>query len=103
MSSPSAESTVKYDELVEKVSALQSAILSKHPTLPSLLQEIHRTLRTYPECVTLLPEDKIQIIVSGLEAQTSTYLVTSTIKSTKSTAAAKSVQAKIAKLGLDAI
>ena len=50
------------EQLSEKVSALSEAILSRHPTMPTLLREIHTTLRSYPEQVTLLSESEIQVI-----------------------------------------
>lgn len=85
-------------ELQEKILALQSSILSQHPTMPGLLREIHTALRKQPENVTLLSEEQIQIIVSGLEKQTGTFLAESTVKSAKKTAAVT----KIKSLGADA-
>jgi hypothetical protein len=84
--------------LKEKVLALSSAILAKHPTMPTLLREIHTTILKYPEQVTLLNESDIGIIVSGLQLQTGTTLAASVSKP----AAAKSVAAKIKQLGADA-
>ena len=84
--------------LKEKVAALQEAILSKHPTLPTLLQEIHRTLKAQPENVTLLEDEEIRIIVSGLEIQTGFELAREAgSKSKKSSTAAE-----IKRLGSDA-
>lgn len=57
-------------ELKEKVSALSEAILSKHPTMKSLLREIHTTVSKYPEQITLLSEDDISQIVKGLMVTT---------------------------------
>lgn len=86
------------EQLSEKVSALSEAILSRHPTMPTLLREIHTTLRSYPEQVTLLSESEIQVIVSGLSAQTNVAFAASASKP----AAAKSLTAKIKALGADA-
>jgi hypothetical protein len=83
--------------LKEKVASLQEALLSKHPRMPTLLQEIHKTLKQYPEQVTLLEEEEINIIVQGLEKQTGVELVQQTVKSAKSSATAK-----IKSLGADA-
>lgn len=86
------------EQLSEKVSALSEAILGRHPTMPTLLREIHTTLRSYPEQVTLLSESEIQIIVSGLSVQTNVAFAASASKP----AAAKSLTAKIKALGADA-
>lgn len=86
------------EQLSEKVSALSEAILSRHPTMPTLLREIHTTLRSYPEQVTLLSESEIQVIVSGLSVQTNVAFAASASKP----AAAKSLTAKIKALGADA-
>lgn len=86
------------EQLSEKVSALEAAILSKHPTMPTLLREIHTTLSSYPEQVTLLTEAEIKVIVSGLSAQTNVAFAASASKP----AAAKSLTSKIKALGADA-
>lgn len=89
-------------EFQEKLASLQQAILSRHPTMPTLLQEIHRTLKQYPENVTLMNEDEIAIVVSGLMQQTQTILVKETVSSARK-ASTTAVRNKIAQLGLDAI
>lgn len=88
-------------ELKEKLAALQNAVLARHPTMPTLLQEIHRTLKAQPENVTLMSEDEIAIVVSGLMQQTNTVMVRAAVSPSK--AASASVKNKIAQLGLDAI
>ena len=85
-------------ELQEKITSLQAAILDKHPTMPTLLREIHTALRKQPENVVILGEDEIGIIVKGLEIQTNTFLADTVSKSSKSTSAV----AKVKKLGADA-
>lgn len=85
-------------ELREKVAALQATILAKHPTMPSLLSEIHKNIKANPEQITLLSEEDISTIVNGLEIQTKTFLMSTVSKP----AAAKSSMAKIKQLGLDA-
>lgn len=57
-------------ELKEKVAALSEAILSKHPTMKTLLRDIHTTVRSYPEQITLLSEQEISQIVLGLKIAT---------------------------------
>lgn len=80
--------------LKEKVASLQAAILAKHPTMPSLLQEIHRTLKQQPENVTLLEPEEINIIVQGLEIQTGVELVKTTVKSVKSASKLNDIKSK---------
>lgn len=68
-------------DLQEKVAALQDALLSSHPTMPTLLRQIHTLLRADPEQVTLLSEEDISVIVRGLSKQTQVELVASSLKS----------------------
>lgn len=70
-------------EIKTKLDELQQALLSAHPTLPTILRDIHRTLKSYPEQVTLMSEDEIQLVVQGLEKQTSSHLAATTMKPTK--------------------
>lgn len=79
------------DELKAKVSELGDMLLSKHPRMPTLLREIHQTVSKYPEQVTLLSEEEICKIVSGLKVQTMTEF-TSTVSKP---AAAKSLASKL--------
>lgn len=61
-------------ELENKILALQEQVVQRLPTMPTLLQDIWTALKKQPENVTLLPEEQIQIIVSGLEVQTNNKL-----------------------------
>lgn len=63
-----------------KISSLQNAILSAHPTMPILLREIHTILKNDPSNVTLLSEEDIAILVSGLKQQTKTEITQSSMK-----------------------
>ncbi len=92
-----------YEQLQEKVLSLETAIKSRHPTMPTLLQEIWKALKAQPENVTLMTEEEMGILVSGLQVQTNTTLAQSAVKASKSAASNKSVAAKINQLGLDAI
>ena len=85
-------------ELLSKVQELSELILSKHPRMPTLLREIHTTLRNYPEQVTLLDEQSISVIVSGLQVQTNTVFSQAAISGSGTT----SLKKKIAALGTDA-
>ena len=85
-------------ELKEKVQSLASAILDKHPRMLVLLREIHTALLAQPENVTLMCEEEINIIVSGLKVQTNIEFAQSAISGAGKTSAV----AKIKKLGADA-
>lgn len=87
--------------LKEKVAELSAALLAKHPTMPTLLREIHTTLSKYPEQVTLMSEEDIAVVVSGLKVQTGVEFATAAASS-KSTAASTNLKKKIDKLGADA-
>ena len=64
-------------QVLEQITALQSALLNAHPTMPVLLREIHKVLKADPEVVTLLNEEQIGVIVNGLSKQTQTTIATS--------------------------
>lgn len=66
--------------LKDKVSDLQSQLLSQNPNLPMLLRDIHKQLAEDPQIVTILTEDDIGIIVSGLKKQTQTEIATGVAK-----------------------
>lgn len=72
-------------ELKEKVVSLQNAILEMHPQLPILLRTIHTQLMNDPEMVTVLSEEDIGIIVSGLSRQTKTEITTTPAKKESAT------------------
>lgn len=57
-----------------KIAELSELILSAHPRMPMLLREIHTILKSDPDNVTLLSEEDIGIIVSGLKKQTATVI-----------------------------
>ena len=75
-------------ELQAKIAELSDALLTAHPMLPVLLRTIHTQLRKDPELVTLLADEDIGVIVSGLMRQTNTELVIGKEKATKSETAA---------------
>lgn len=84
--------------LQEKVSALSAALLTRHPTMPTLLREIHSTLQKYPEQVTLMSEEDIRTVVEGLKIQTGVEFAATVTKSSST----KSLAAKLKNLGDDA-
>ena len=74
------------EQIKSSIAELQAAIHEAHPSMPTLLREIHTKLKADPANVTLLDEEDIAIIVSGLKIQTNTEISSGTKKS--STAAA---------------
>lgn len=76
-------------ELKNKVQELSDAITAKHPRMSTLLHEIWKTLKAYPENVTLLAEEDIQKIVAGLELQTQTKLAATITKGSSKSSLAK--------------
>ena len=71
------------EQISEKVEALNNALLTQHPTMPGLLREIWQTLKANPDCVTLLKEEEIGVIVNGLKQQTKTEIATAALKTSK--------------------
>jgi hypothetical protein len=63
-----------------KIASLQEAILNVHPSLPIILRDIHTLLKNDPANVTLLSEEEIGIIVSGLKKQTATEISATAMK-----------------------
>lgn len=75
-------------EIKTKLDALQEALLTSHPTLPTLLRDIHRTLKAQPDQVTLMTEEEIHIVVQGLEKQTNSVIAAAVTKPKASSRAA---------------
>lgn len=78
-------------QVQEKLLTLQGMIHNAHPQMPSLLREIHTTLKNDPEVVTLLSDDDLAILVSSLQVQTNTSLAASVVKASKSTKGLKNI------------
>ena len=76
--------TISYSLISSNIASLDAAIKSSHPSMSRLLQDIWTTLNQYPEQVTLLAEDEMEVIISGLEKLVDTDLAAITIKSATS-------------------
>lgn len=61
-------------EVQSNIQELQTALLDAHPEMPVLLRKIHSKLRDDPEIVTLLTEEEIAAVISGLQVQTNISL-----------------------------
>lgn len=68
-------------ELQEKVTALETAMLDRHPRMPGLLAEIYKALKSQPENVTLMNEEEICTVVESLKLQTGVEFATKITKS----------------------
>jgi len=71
--------------LQSKVSELSAALLDRHPKMPTLLDEIFKTIKQYPEQVTILEEEAIAEIVSGLKQLTGVKFAEAATKSSGAT------------------
>lgn len=76
-------------ELKSKILELQTAIHTAHPTMPTLLRDIHTKLKADPANVTLLDEEDIAVIVAGLKVQTNVEISSGKKSSTGSSAPKK--------------
>ncbi len=81
------------EEIKVKLQELELALISLHPSMPVLLQKIHKQLKNDPAVVTIMTEEDINILFRALEIQTNTTLM-DTIKTPKK---------KLKDLGLDDI
>lgn len=80
-----------------KVAELQNAILNAVPQMPTILSDIHKQLKAYPECVTALDEEEIAIIVNGLQKFARIDLAAQTAKS----AGSKATKEKLKNVSVD--
>lgn len=72
-----------HENISLKIAELSSSILSSHPSMPSLLRDIHHNLKQDPELVTLLSPQDVATIVSGLSRQTQTTIATQILTKSK--------------------
>ena len=76
-------SLTQHEIISLKISELDEALKLSNPTMPTLLREIHQTLKLDPENVTLLTPAEVAIIISGLSKQTATQITTSILSGSK--------------------
>lgn len=77
-----------------KIAELQEQLLSAHPQMPHLLKDIHATLRSDPETVTLLTDVEVGTIISALQKYTGNFI-------SAKAAATKSPKAALKNLSAD--
>lgn len=79
------------EQLQEKLLTYEKALLDRHPTMPTLLQEIHTILLKDPELVTTVSDEQIGKIVAGLEIHTNTKIAKDTVKNSKNSKGLKNI------------
>lgn len=73
------------EQLKEQIAQLQQALVTSNAGMPTMLRTIHTALKVDPHTVTLLSEEEVGILVSGLMKQTNTVIAAAAVKkSTKS-------------------
>lgn len=85
LSSSEGEVSFEHLQFLSKLSELEGMLLAAHPSMPTLLRDIHTQLSKDPEIVTLLSEDQIGVIVNGLKKQTQTELSGTALKAASKT------------------
>lgn len=78
--SQASAGTINFQRVADSIEELKQAIHGAHPTMPRLLHSIWETLHSYPEQVTLLSEEQMETVFSGLEKIVDTDLANITIK-----------------------
>lgn len=71
-------------ELSMAIAELRDTITNAHPKMATLLRDIHTLLKSDPDLVTVLTEEEISVIVSGLEKHTLVEITTAALKAKKS-------------------
>lgn len=79
LTTPNGEPINAY-ELRERISKLDILIKAAHPVMPVMLKQIHDQLATDPEVVTVLTDDEIGIIVTGLKRKMNVEIMTTPAK-----------------------
>jgi hypothetical protein len=72
--------TTTPEQIKMQITELQQLIQSAHPRMPILLKDIHKLLMADPDNVTLLDDESIGVIVSGLKKQTATEITAGALK-----------------------
>lgn len=67
-------------EVREKLAQLEASLLEGTPNMKVLLRDIHRTLKSDPDVVTILSEEEVSILVNGLKKQTNTEIAVAAVK-----------------------
>ena len=87
------------EQIQANILSLQAELQKTVPNIPTILSTIHKQLLANPDCVTLLKEEEIATIVSGLDKQGGMLLTQSMVK--KAASSPKSITAKLKTMNLD--
>lgn len=68
------------NEIFSKLEELQQALITLHPSMPILLQKIHKQLKADPAIVTIMSEDDIAILFRALETHSNIKLLEVNVK-----------------------
>ena len=79
-----------------QIAELKQSLETKNPGMSTMLRTIHAELRKDQTLVTLLTEDEISVVVSGLMKQTNVAIV---VKATKSKGRSKGSGDLLADMG----
>jgi folylpolyglutamate synthase/dihydropteroate synthase len=80
-------------QIKEKLAALEAALLSKSPSMPTILQQIHTTLKSQPHVVSILEEKDVGTIVSALKSHTGNFIAVNAAKKSSSASEKKALKA----------
>lgn len=64
-----------YMELASQLDTLEQALLAAHPSMPTLLRQIHAGLLKNPAAIHSLDDDQIAVLISGLKSYTATEII----------------------------
>ena len=78
-------------QVKEKLAELEAALLAIAPGIPTLLREIHTNLKKDVDLVTILSPEECNILMRGLEKQTSVEMATVVLKKKSSGKAIKNL------------
>ena len=74
----------KHQQIVEQIGTMRNLLLQGNPNFSSMLRTIHTNLSKDKDVVTLLSEEDIGSLVSGLMAQTGVVITAAAAKKSKS-------------------
>lgn len=77
------------EQITDQINNLQEALLTSHPTLPTILRSVLQKLKSDAHIVTLLTEDQIGTIVKSAIKHTGAVITATTSKASAKKALSK--------------